>query len=152
MHLWAHDPRSAQDGSTSSKKCTPDNDNDDACDSSHALSPFVFSARKTVRAKRMKRKGTMEGRWLKFWTKQMQKLIQKNWEKRQTFEKRGSEGGQSHQFWLLFRKKGNNTKRDVCLKSCLVERLWEILKSISNAISCVRLEPRKKENDSDELM
>ena len=43
-----------------------DNDNDDACDSSHALSPFVFSARKTVRAKRMKRKGTMEGRWLKF--------------------------------------------------------------------------------------
>ena len=23
MHLWAHDPRSAQDGSTSSEKCTP---------------------------------------------------------------------------------------------------------------------------------
>ena len=29
-----------------------DNDNDDACDYSHALSPFVFSARKTG-AKRM---------------------------------------------------------------------------------------------------
>ena len=84
--------------------------------------------------------------------KNLNKTDTKNWEKRQTFEKRGSEGGLSHQFWLLFRKKGNNTKRDVCLKSCLVERLWESLKSISNAISYVRLEPREKENDSEELM
>ena len=82
-----------------------DNDNDDACDYSHALSPFVFSARKTG-AKRMNEAQRDYGGPIAQIDKILNKTdakkekaqkLEHNWHKKlrkkQTFEKRGSEGG-----------------------------------------------------------
>ena len=44
MHLWAHDPQSAQDGSTSSEKCTPVSQRTNLCLSRGDCSIFTLSA------------------------------------------------------------------------------------------------------------